>query len=294
VWAGNALAHEISDDVEVSTFLYSDDTFAPLAQSSRGDWLHFVNDRTGKPERLLDSRGNVVGELDATPWGREGLGASTARTGAKTPLRFQGQYADDETGLFYNRFRYYDPDTTRFVSPDPCGPAAGLNQYRYAASPLSGVDPLGLWGPGSAGPTYTPDPTAAPGVNRVSTVTATIRPQDLDTGTATNASSRAAARAQGCSTDDAGHPIANRLGGHGGVGDVFGQNPSVNRGAFRVREGQVYDAVRPGGTSGPNGATAQVTVQYHYANDTDTRPNGVTYNSTVNGVTTSTYHPNPP
>ena len=37
------------------------------------------------------------------------------------PLRFQGQYYDAETGLHYNRFRYYDPDAGRFISRDPIG-----------------------------------------------------------------------------------------------------------------------------------------------------------------------------
>ena len=37
------------------------------------------------------------------------------------PLRFQGQYFDGETGLHYNRFRYYDPVVGRFVHQDPIG-----------------------------------------------------------------------------------------------------------------------------------------------------------------------------
>ncbi|NES11940.1 RHS repeat-associated core domain-containing protein, partial [Pseudomonas laurentiana] len=42
------------------------------------------------------------------------------------PLRFQGQYYDHETGLHYNRYRYYDPLTGRFISKDPIGYAGGL------------------------------------------------------------------------------------------------------------------------------------------------------------------------
>ncbi|PWJ72511.1 UNVERIFIED_ORG: RHS repeat-associated protein [Pantoea agglomerans] len=56
----------------------------------------------------------------------------------------QGQYFDAETGLHYNRFRYYDPDAGRFVSQDPIGLAGGVNLYQYAPNPLSWVDPLGL------------------------------------------------------------------------------------------------------------------------------------------------------
>ena len=59
-------------------------------------------------------------------------------------LRFQGQYFDAETGLHYNRFRYYDPDIERFVSQDPIGLAGGINNYQYAPNPVGWIDPLGL------------------------------------------------------------------------------------------------------------------------------------------------------
>ena len=59
-------------------------------------------------------------------------------------LRFQGQYFDAETGLHYNRFRYYDPDIGRFVSQDPIGLAGGINNYQYAPNPVEWIDPLGL------------------------------------------------------------------------------------------------------------------------------------------------------
>jgi RHS repeat-associated protein len=59
-------------------------------------------------------------------------------------LRFQGQYFDQETGLHYNRFRYYDPDVGRFINQDPVGYIGGNNLFRYALNPTRWVDPLGL------------------------------------------------------------------------------------------------------------------------------------------------------
>jgi RHS repeat-associated protein len=59
-------------------------------------------------------------------------------------LRFQGQYFDEETGLHYNRFRYYDPDVGRFVSQDPIGLDGGINTYQYTPNPLTWIDPDGL------------------------------------------------------------------------------------------------------------------------------------------------------
>lgn len=59
-------------------------------------------------------------------------------------LRFQGQYLDIETGLHYNRHRYYDPSILSFTSVDPLGLIAGENLYQYAPNPLQWIDPLGL------------------------------------------------------------------------------------------------------------------------------------------------------
>ncbi|WP_281172935.1 RHS repeat-associated core domain-containing protein, partial [Vibrio rhizosphaerae] len=61
-----------------------------------------------------------------------------------SPLRFQGQYYDAETGLHYNRHRYYSPSTGRFITPDPIGLAGGLNNYQYVKNPTGWIDPLGL------------------------------------------------------------------------------------------------------------------------------------------------------
>lgn len=60
------------------------------------------------------------------------------------PLRFQGQYYDEESGLHYNRCRYYEPESGRYISADPIGLAGGINLYSYGPNPQSWVDPLGL------------------------------------------------------------------------------------------------------------------------------------------------------
>ncbi|WP_343224215.1 RHS repeat-associated core domain-containing protein [Pseudoalteromonas sp. CNC9-20] len=60
------------------------------------------------------------------------------------PLRFQGQYFDAESGLHYNRYRYYSPKQQRFINQDPIGLVGGINHYQYAPNPINWVDPLGL------------------------------------------------------------------------------------------------------------------------------------------------------
>ncbi|WP_338328927.1 RHS repeat-associated core domain-containing protein [Aeromonas salmonicida] len=59
-------------------------------------------------------------------------------------LAFAGQLRDDEGGLCYNRFRYYDPQGACYISPDPIGILGGENNYGYVPNPVSWVDPLGL------------------------------------------------------------------------------------------------------------------------------------------------------
>ncbi|BBA40864.1 hypothetical protein BCCH1_33060 [Burkholderia contaminans] len=73
----------------------------------------------------------------------------------RSALRFQGQQFDDETGLHYNRYRYYDPSSGRFVSKDPIGLAGGLNRWQYAPNSVNWIDPLGLARFGSGKGTHT-------------------------------------------------------------------------------------------------------------------------------------------
>ena len=60
------------------------------------------------------------------------------------PIRFQGQYLDEESGLHYNRYRYYSPKQQRFINQDPIGLVGGTNHYQYAPNPVNWVDPMGL------------------------------------------------------------------------------------------------------------------------------------------------------
>uniref|UniRef100_UPI003BA9F51F RHS repeat-associated core domain-containing protein n=1 Tax=Phytobacter massiliensis TaxID=1485952 RepID=UPI003BA9F51F len=62
----------------------------------------------------------------------------------RQPLRLQGQYADEESGLHYNRYRYYNPRSGRYISQDPISIRGGINTYAYVVNPLIWVDPLGL------------------------------------------------------------------------------------------------------------------------------------------------------
>ena len=59
-------------------------------------------------------------------------------------MSFPGQYYDSETGLHYNYFRYYNPQTGRYITPDPIGLQGGINLWPYAqGNPLKFIDPYG-------------------------------------------------------------------------------------------------------------------------------------------------------
>ena len=104
-------------------------------------------DHLGTPQELTDHNGQMAWSAQYKAWGevREQRSEWAQREGLTNPIRFQGQYHDHETGLHYNRYRYYDPQGGRFISKDPISYAGGLNLYHYAPNPTGWIDPLGLW-----------------------------------------------------------------------------------------------------------------------------------------------------
>ena len=92
---------------------------------------------------MTDKDGNLLWFGNYTGWGR--LKEETKVTGtAHQPLRLQNQYADRETGLHYNFFRYYKLDAGRFVSQDPIGLNGGENLYQFAKNTQIQIDTLGI------------------------------------------------------------------------------------------------------------------------------------------------------
>ncbi|MCS0581074.1 DUF2235 domain-containing protein [Massilia pinisoli] len=108
----------------------------------RVTYLH--TNHLGAPEAATDAAGKLVWKARYAAFGSL-LPDDGVRTAFRQPLRLPGQYQDDETGLYYNDHRYYDPRTGRYLSPDPLGLHAAANAYAYVDSnPLKNVDPEGL------------------------------------------------------------------------------------------------------------------------------------------------------
>ncbi|MFJ3665619.1 RHS repeat-associated core domain-containing protein [Streptomyces sp. NPDC090106] len=160
VWDGSRLAEEIHDrgpgDRSSVTWEYSPDSHRPVAQSAR-EWLRdapqdevdrrfrlIVSDLVGTPRELLSPEGEPTWRNRSNLWGEPWEGETAGVSAENCGLRFPGQYFDAESELHYNYFRYYDPYTSRYISPDPLGLAAGPDHYAYVVNPLVWSDPLGL------------------------------------------------------------------------------------------------------------------------------------------------------
>ncbi|ENC8436259.1 TPA: type IV secretion protein Rhs, partial [Escherichia coli] len=113
-----------------------------------------VSDLTGRPLMLFNSEGKTVWRPGQTSlWGLAlSLPADTDYPDprgeldpeAAPGLLYAGQWQDAESGLCYNRFRYYEPETGMYLVSDPLGLQGGEQTYRYVPNPLGYIDPLGL------------------------------------------------------------------------------------------------------------------------------------------------------
>ncbi len=102
---------------------------------------YYQNDLIGLPQELSSVNGTIVWSAGYDAFGKDTVDEKSYVT---NPLRFQGQYYDEELGLSCNRFRYFDPEICAFVSQDPLGLAPSSNLYKYAPNTWGWVDPFGL------------------------------------------------------------------------------------------------------------------------------------------------------
>jgi RHS repeat-associated protein len=150
----NKLIAETDNDKHWQCYLYELDSYRPLAlvygnaQQDNIKLYRYQNDHLGTPIALTGSLGDTLYECQYNAYGQiinETYHQDDIDSLPDNPLRFQGQYYDEETGLHYNLNRYYDLFTGRYITQDPLGILGGLNSYQYAGSdPINWIDLLGL------------------------------------------------------------------------------------------------------------------------------------------------------
>ena len=114
----------------------------PIAAVYPGNVIvYIVTDHQNKPRRGINASTQQV----VWSWDPDAFGAIQPTGSVTINLRFPGQYYDQQSGLYYNHNRYYNPELGRYMEPDPTGLEAGLNPYSYVSNnPVNSVDPTGL------------------------------------------------------------------------------------------------------------------------------------------------------
>ncbi|MDK9605971.1 RHS repeat-associated core domain-containing protein, partial [Lelliottia wanjuensis] len=94
------------------------------------------------PLALVSEDGSLAWQAEFDEWGN--LLQEENPDNVQQLIRLPGQQYDAETGLYYNRHRYYDPRQGRYITQDPIGLAGGWNTYQYPLDPVQGTDSRGL------------------------------------------------------------------------------------------------------------------------------------------------------
>ncbi|GAB2929735.1 DUF6531 domain-containing protein [Streptomyces mayteni] len=268
-WDGVTLCEQTThspSSAHAVTLTWEHDGIRPITQTERvitrdapqadvdSRFFAIVTDLVGTPTELVDEFGEIAWRTRSTLWGHTAWNADSA---AYTPLRFPGQYFDPETGLHYNYFRHYDPETARYLSPDPLGLAPAPNPATYVHNPHTTMDPLGL------SPYYS---EIGPNGQRGAAY-AEVTPQVLQDA-ANNLIGSPAGRGRryappGFGGDVAGHSrghlIGRQFGGDGrDMRNLVTQSQTQNNQFITVAENQIADHVRNTG----NTVIMSVTPEY--------------------------------
>ncbi len=149
---GQVIAEYDGDGVLLRKFVYGPGIDEPIAMANYAGGFaiyYYHYDGLGSVVALSDSNANIVEKYEYDVFGaatiRDTNDAIRNTSLYGNPYMFTGRRYDSETGLYYYRFRYYNPEIGRFLQTDPIRYAAGLNLYTYVLNnPVNWVDPYGL------------------------------------------------------------------------------------------------------------------------------------------------------
>jgi RHS repeat-associated protein len=141
VWRGSQLLHEVDERGETTTWYGLDGELVPRAKAVGERRWTLVADDVGRPLAMHDEAGELAWKMQLDLYG-----VATVERGDEgdCPFRFAGQYADPETGLYANGWRFYDPHTGVYLTPDPFTSPMGASPYAYVGNVHVEVDPDGL------------------------------------------------------------------------------------------------------------------------------------------------------
>jgi RHS repeat-associated protein len=125
----------------ITTWVYELNSFTPCGKYENGNYYSIVSDYLGTPVLAFNAQGRQVWHRELDCYGRLRQGDNKF-----VPFLYPGQYVDLETGLAYNRFRYYDVESGNYLSQDPIGLNGGMNPYNYVHDTNEFVDIFGLSG----------------------------------------------------------------------------------------------------------------------------------------------------
>jgi RHS repeat-associated protein len=165
-WDDFRLAAEVRHNGSVRLYIYADHkALAPFlfieyesleAAPESGKRFYVFTNQVAAPVLVGDDLGQTVWSASIGPYGTAEIDPTST---VEMPLRFPGHYFDPETGLHYNRNRYYSPELGRYLQTDPAGQAGNINPYAYPSNPLTTVDIDGLK---SSARRYDPEKHPAP------------------------------------------------------------------------------------------------------------------------------------
>ena len=161
VWDGNVPLHEWTSNVDTSistindkgetelmtpenltTWVFEEGTFIPMAKIQGFKSYSIITDHLGTPVEAYDEEGKKVWSCHLDIYGKI---RKIDGERSLIPFRYQGQYDDVETELYYNRYRYYSPESGTYVSQDPIGLSGkNPNFYAYTYDSNKLIDPLAL------------------------------------------------------------------------------------------------------------------------------------------------------
>ena len=157
LWSGNVPLHEWKETFEFNystglydlgtehsptTWIFEAGSFVPCGKIVNGKHYSIITDHLGTPIEAYNQEGELIWEREQDLYGNSRQGFT--KENFRCPFKYQGQYYDPEIELCYNRFRYYHPETGRYISEDPIKLLGGFNVFAYVSDTNAWVDVWGL------------------------------------------------------------------------------------------------------------------------------------------------------